>query len=47
MTNEQLRKERDEARRMICEIKSLNYNGEISPIGYAQLNKWDCYGDII
>jgi hypothetical protein len=46
MTNEQLRRERDQARIMLCELKSLNYNGEISPIGYAELNKWDCYKEI-
>jgi hypothetical protein len=46
MTNEQLLRERDQARITICEIKSLNYGGKISPIDYAELNKWDCYKEI-
>ena len=40
---EQLRKERDEARREVCELKSHNFEEKISPKAYAELRKWDCY----
>jgi hypothetical protein len=42
---ERLRKERDEARREVCDLKSFNYDQRISPEAYAALNKWDCYKD--
>lgn len=39
----QLRAERDEARREVCRMKSLNFDQRISPEAYAALNKWDCF----
>jgi hypothetical protein len=38
-----LRRERDEARRDVCELKSHNFAHKITPKGYAELRKWDCY----
>ncbi len=35
--------ERDEARREVCELKSHNFAHKITPKGYAELRKWDCY----
>jgi len=40
---EQLIKERDEARREVCELKSFNFNRHITPEDYALLRKWDCF----
>ena len=40
---DELRAERDEARREVCELKSLNFEGKITPKGYAELRKWDCF----
>ena len=40
---ERLRKERDEARKEVCELKSYNFEGKISPKAYAEMRKWDCY----
>jgi chorismate mutase len=36
-------RERDEARREVCELKSLNFEGKITPKGYAEMRKWDCF----
>lgn len=38
-----LKRERDEARREVCNMKSLNFDRRISPEAYAALNKWDCF----
>jgi hypothetical protein len=40
---DELRAERDEARREVCELKSLNFEGKITPKAYAELRKWDCF----
>jgi hypothetical protein len=40
---ERLRAERDEARREVCELKSLNFEGKITPKAYAEMRKWDCF----
>jgi hypothetical protein len=42
---DELRAERDEARREVCELKSLNFEGKITPKGYAELRKWDCFNE--
>jgi hypothetical protein len=39
----QMQAERDEARREVCELKSLNFEGKITPKGYAEMRKWDCF----
>jgi len=39
----ELRAERDEARQEVCSLKSLDRCCMISPKGYAELRKWDCY----
>ena len=41
--NKQLQAERDEARREVCELKSLNFEDKITPKAYAELRKWDCF----
>lgn len=38
-----LRKERDEARREVCVLKSFNFNNTITASCYADLRKWDCF----
>ena len=40
---DELRAERDKARREVCELKSLNFEGKITPKAYAELRKWDCF----
>ena len=35
--------ERDDARREVCELKSRNFERVITPQGYAELRKWDCF----
>jgi hypothetical protein len=40
---DELRSERDEARREVCELKSLNFEDKITPKAYAELRKWDCF----
>ena len=40
---ERLRKERDEARREVCYLKSWNFDRAIKPEDYALLRKWDCF----
>jgi len=40
---ERLIKERDEARQEVCSLKSLDRCCVISPKGYAELRKWDCF----
>lgn len=40
---EDLRAERDEARREVCTLKYWNFNGSIDPRGYAALRKWNCF----
>ena len=40
---ERLRAERDEARQEVCSLKSLDRCCVISPKGYAELRKWDCF----
>ena len=40
---DELRAERDEARREVCELKSLNFEGKITPKAYAEMRKWDCF----
>jgi hypothetical protein len=42
---DELRAERDEARREVCELKSLNFEGKITPKGYAEMRKWDCFNE--
>jgi len=39
----ELRAERDEARQEVCFLKSLDRCCAISPKGYAELRKWDCF----
>jgi hypothetical protein len=41
----QLRSERDEARREVCDLKTFNFDNTISAYRYADLRKWDCYKD--
>jgi hypothetical protein len=43
--NRKLLAERDEARREVCELKSLNFNRQITPENYALLRKWDCFNN--
>lgn len=38
---ERLRKERDEARRMVCRHNYIR--GGINPLQYAKMMNWDCY----
>jgi len=40
---DELRAERDEARREVCELKSLNFEDKITPKAYAEMRKWDCF----
>ena len=40
---DELRAECDEARREVCELKSLNFEGKITPKAYAEMRKWDCF----
>jgi len=40
---DELRAERDEARREVCELKSYNFEDKITPKAYAELRKWDCF----
>jgi len=40
---DELRAERDEARREVCELKSYNFESKITPKAYAELRKWDCF----
>jgi hypothetical protein len=42
---DELRAERDEARREVCQLKSINFEDKITPKAYAELRKWDCYKD--
>ena len=35
--------ERDEARKEVCQLKSHNFEGKISPKAYAEMRKWDCF----
>jgi hypothetical protein len=39
----ELRAERDEARREVCDLKTFNFDNTISAYRYADLRKWDCY----
>ena len=39
----ELRSERDEARREVCDLKTFNYDNTITSYRYADLRKWDCY----
>jgi hypothetical protein len=39
----ELRSERDESRREVCELKSYNFEDKITPKAYAELRKWDCF----
>jgi len=32
-----------EARQEICELKSFNFERKITPQGYAELRKWNCF----
>jgi len=41
----ELRAERDEARREVCDLKTFNFDNTISAYHYADLRKWDCYKD--
>jgi len=41
----ELRAERDEARREVCDLKTFNFDNTISAYRYAALRKWDCYKD--
>jgi autonomous glycyl radical cofactor GrcA len=41
----QLRSERDEARREVCDLKTFNCDNVITAYRYADLRKWDCYKD--
>jgi hypothetical protein len=40
---DELRAERDEARREVCQLKSINFEDKITPKAYAELRKWDCF----
>ena len=40
---EKLKKERDEVRREVCQLKSINFENKITPKAYAELRKWDCF----
>jgi len=46
---ERLRKERDEARREVCQIKGTvrwnHYFPHFDPKGYAENRGWDCHKD--
>jgi len=39
----ELRSQRDEARREVCDLKTFNFENTISAYRYADLRKWDCY----
>ena len=39
-------RERDYARREVCELKSADRLNVISPQGYAELRKWDCFKEL-
>jgi len=41
----ELRSERDDARREVCDLKTFNFDNTISAYRYADLRKWDCYKD--
>jgi hypothetical protein len=41
----ELSKDRDEARREVCDLKTFNFDNTISAYRYADLQKWDCYKD--
>lgn len=43
----ELRSERDEARREVCDLKTFNFDNTITAYRYADLRKWDCYTDHI
>jgi len=36
-------RERNEARREVCQLKSINFEDKITPKAYAELRKWDCF----
>jgi hypothetical protein len=40
---DELRAERNEARREVCQLKSINFEDKITPKAYAELRKWDCF----
>ena len=40
---DELRSERDEVRREVCQLKSINFENKITPKAYAELRKWDCF----
>jgi hypothetical protein len=39
----ELTKERDEARREVCDLKTFNFDDTITAHCYADLRKWDCF----
>ena len=41
----QLRSERDEARREVCDLKTFNCDNNITAYRYANRRNWDCYKD--
>ena len=40
-------RERDEARREVCQLKSINFEDKITPKAYAEMRKWDCFEEEI
>ena len=41
----ELRSERDEARREVCDLKTFNCDNVITAYRYADRRNWDCYKD--
>jgi len=41
----ELRKDRDEARREVCDLKTFNCDNNITAYRYADRRNWDCYKD--
>ena len=39
----ELRSERDEARREVCDLKTFNCDNNITAYRYANRRNWDCY----
>ena len=41
----ELRSERDEARREVCDLKTFNCDNTMTSYRYADRRNWDCYKD--
>ena len=41
----ELNKDRDEARREVCDLKTFNCDNNITAYRYADRRNWDCYKD--